>query len=98
MWKRYLHVYPLIARSPYGLMMQLLSGLITYLLLVIYFHRRFDEPPSLSRLRQLRRDIRKERALRQIRLPHITLTLIVILFPTARPGPGVYQIHISAIS
>lgn len=85
-WKRYLHVYPLIARSPYGLMMQLLSGLITYLLLVIYFHRRFDEPPSLSRLRQLRRDIRQERAFRQIGF--LNITLLVILFPTARPGPG----------
>lgn len=44
-------------------MMQLLAGLITYLLLVIYFYRRYTQRPSLSRLRQLRRDIRKERAL-----------------------------------
>ncbi len=61
-WKRYLKVYHLIARSPYGLFMQLLAGLITYLLLVIYFYQRYEERPSLSRLRQLRRDIRRERA------------------------------------
>jgi hypothetical protein len=60
-WKRHLNVYHLIARSPHGLMMQLLAGLITYLLLTIYFYRRYDERPSLSRLRQLRRDIRDER-------------------------------------
>lgn len=62
-WKRHLNVYHLIARSPYGVMVQLLAGLITYLLLVIYFYRRYTQRPSLSRLRQLRRDIRKERAL-----------------------------------
>lgn len=62
-WKRHLNVYHLIARSPYGVMMQLLAGLIAYLLLVIYFYRRYTQRPSLSRLRQLRRDIRKERAL-----------------------------------
>jgi len=63
-WKKHLNVYHLIARSPHGLMMQLLSGLITYLLLVLYFRWRYNEHPSLSRLRQLRRDIRRERALR----------------------------------
>jgi IS4 transposase len=35
-WKRHLKVYHLIARSAYGLMVQLLGGLITYLLLAIY--------------------------------------------------------------
>ncbi len=34
-WKRHLKVYHLIARSEYGLMVQILSGLITYLLLAI---------------------------------------------------------------
>ncbi len=29
-WKRHLHVYHLIAKSPYGLMVQILAGLITY--------------------------------------------------------------------
>ena len=32
-WKRHLRVYHLIARSQYGLMVQILAGLITYLLL-----------------------------------------------------------------
>lgn len=59
-WKRHLNVYHLISRSPHGVLVQLLSGLITYLLLVIYFHRRYGEKPSLERLRQLRRDIRHE--------------------------------------
>ena len=31
-WKRHLKVYQLIARSPYGLMVQITGGLITYLL------------------------------------------------------------------
>ena len=35
-WKRHLKVYHLIARSEYGLMVQMLAGLITYLLLAIY--------------------------------------------------------------
>ena len=37
-WKRHLKVYHLISRSQYGVLNQLLAGLITYLLLVIYFH------------------------------------------------------------
>lgn len=61
-WKRHLNVYHVIARSPYGLLMQLLAGLITYLLLVIYFSQQYADRPSLSHLRQLRRDIRRERA------------------------------------
>jgi len=59
-WKRHLKVYHLISRTEHGVLIQLLSGLITYLLLVIYFHRRYGELPSLRRLRQLRRDIRQE--------------------------------------
>ncbi len=41
-WKRHLKVYHLIARSPYGLMVQLLAGLITYLLLAIYCIRKLQ--------------------------------------------------------
>ncbi len=37
-WKRHLKVYHLIARSQHGLMIQILAGLITYLLLAIYCH------------------------------------------------------------
>ena len=42
-WKRHLHVYHLIARTPYGVMVQMLAGLITYLLLVIYCHTEYRE-------------------------------------------------------
>ena len=42
-WKHHLKVYHLIARSPYGLLMQSLSGLITYLLLAIYCHEEHGE-------------------------------------------------------
>ena len=40
-WKRHLKVYHLIARSQYGLMVQMLAGLITYLLLAIYCHKHY---------------------------------------------------------
>ena len=53
-WKRHLKVYHLIARSPYGLMVQLLAGLITYLLLAIYCHENHNEKVSIKRVRQLR--------------------------------------------
>jgi len=59
-WKRHMKIYHLIARSPYGLLMQILAGLITYLLLVIYFFRRYGKSPRVTYLRQLQRDIRRE--------------------------------------
>ena len=59
-WKRHLKVYHLIARSPYGLMVQILSGLITYLLLAIYCHKHFQEKVSIHRVRQLRTQIKNE--------------------------------------
>ena len=47
-WKRHLKVYHLIARSPYGLMVQLLAGLITYLLIAIYCHNNYKaKPPAM---------------------------------------------------
>jgi hypothetical protein len=52
-WKRHLRVYHLIARSRYGLTVQLLAGLITYLLLAIYCHQQFGETVSITRVRQL---------------------------------------------
>jgi hypothetical protein len=42
-WKRHLKVYHLIARSEYGLMVQILAGLITYLLLAIYCREQHNE-------------------------------------------------------
>jgi hypothetical protein len=59
-WKRHLRVYHLIARSPYGLMVQILSGLITYILLAIYCHEQHAEKVSIRRVRQLRIQIMNE--------------------------------------
>ena len=59
-WKRHLKVYHLIARSEHGLMVQILAGLITYLLLAIYCHRQFNERVSIKRVRQLRIQIQNE--------------------------------------
>jgi len=59
-WKRHLRVYHLIARSQYGLMVQILSGLITYLLLAIFCHEQYSEKVSIKRVRQLRIKIQKE--------------------------------------
>ena len=59
-WKRDLKVYHLISRSPHGLMVQILSGLITYLLLAIYCQDQHGEPVSIKRVRQLRNKILNE--------------------------------------
>jgi hypothetical protein len=59
-WKRHLKVYHLIARSEHGLMVQILAGLITYLLLAIYCHRQHNEPVSIKRVRELRIQIQNE--------------------------------------
>jgi len=59
-WKRHLKVYHLIARSEYGLMVQILAGLITYLLLAIYCHNEHNEKVSIKRVRQLRTQIQNE--------------------------------------
>jgi hypothetical protein len=61
-WKRHLKVYHLIARSKYGLMVQLLGGLITYLLLVIYCRKQHGESVSIKRVRELRHQIANEAA------------------------------------
>jgi len=52
-WKRHLKVYHLIARSRYGLMMQVLGGLITSILLAIYCHNEFGEKVSVKSVREL---------------------------------------------
>lgn len=59
-WKRHLKVYHLIARSKYGLTVQLLAGLITYLLIAIYCHNNFKEKVSIKRVRELRIKIKNE--------------------------------------
>jgi Transposase DDE domain len=59
-WKLHLKVYHLIARTEYGLMVQILSGLITYLLLAIYCHNHYQERVSIRRVRELRIKIQNE--------------------------------------
>lgn len=59
-WKRHLRVYHLISRSQHGLMIQILSGLITYLLLAIYCHEQHGEQVSIARVRELRTKILNE--------------------------------------
>jgi IS4 transposase len=53
-WKQHLRVYHLIARSEHGLMVQILGGLITYILLAIYCYNEFGEKVSIKRVRELR--------------------------------------------
>jgi hypothetical protein len=59
-WKHHLKVYHLIARSEYGLMVQILAGLITYLLLAIYCREQYNEKVSIKRVRELRINIQNE--------------------------------------
>ena len=59
-WKRHLKVYHLIARSEYGLMVQIFAGLITYLLLAIYCREQHNEKVSIKRVRELRINIQNE--------------------------------------
>jgi len=65
-WKRHLKVYHLISRSKYGLMVQMLAGLITYLLLAIYCHSEHQEKVSAKRLREICIKIRNEMSLADI--------------------------------
>lgn len=41
-------------------MVQMLAGLITYVLLAIYCHKHFGEKVSINRVRQLRIQIKNE--------------------------------------
>jgi len=59
-WKQHLRVYHLIARSKHGLMVQILSGLITFLLLAIHCHDQHGERVSIKRVRELRIKIQNE--------------------------------------
>ena len=59
-WKRHLKVYHLVTRSKHGVMVQILSGLITYLLLAIYCKQQHNEKVSIRRVRELRIQIQNE--------------------------------------
>lgn len=85
-WKRHLKVYHLISRNRHGMLLQLLAGLITYLLFVLYCYQQYGEKyPSILRLRQLRCDIRKEMGYKvyvvntQINIKAIALLLLFYL-------------------
>lgn len=73
-WKKHLKVYHLIARSEYGVMVQLLAGLVTYLLMAIYCRRHYNEPVSAVRLRQIRIAIQNE-----LRISSDIMFLILLL-------------------
>ena len=74
-WKKHLNVYHLISRNPHGVLVQLLSGLITYLLLVIYFHQKHRQKPCVKLLRKLKWDILHD--LKTPRLIHISLFILI---------------------
>jgi hypothetical protein len=59
-WKKQLNVYHLIARSPYGVLVQIFAGLITYLLMAIYCAEQHGERVSMKRVRQLKTQIQNE--------------------------------------
>jgi len=68
-WKRHLRVYHLISRSRHGLMIQILSGLITYLLLAIYCQEQHGEKVSIKRVRELRYNILNETRAAEVEHP-----------------------------
>jgi hypothetical protein len=59
-WKRHLSVYHILARSEYGLKVQIFAGLITYLLLAIHCHQQHGEKVTIKRVRELRNRIINE--------------------------------------
>ena len=78
-WKQHLDVYHLLSRNPHGVLLQLLAGLVTYLLLVLYFHQQFGERPSIRRLRELRRHIRREIVTAEFPVYHIDIEQLLCL-------------------
>ncbi len=84
-WKRHLKVYHLISRNYHGVLLQLLAGLATYLLLVLYFHQKYGERPSLQRLRSLRQQIRQEAntTFIPVYIPVYTIDIELIFFSVA---------------
>jgi len=59
-WKRYLGVYHLLSRSRNGLKIQILAGLITYLLLKLHCREKHDGEVTIERVRELRINIQNE--------------------------------------
>jgi hypothetical protein len=69
-WKRHLSVYHLIARSQYGLTVQILGGLITYLLLAIHCQKEHNEPVSIHRVREMRHQMARDAAPMAAQMPN----------------------------
>lgn len=86
-WKRHMKVYHLISRNHHGVLLQLLSGLMTYLLLVLYFGYRYGERPSIARLRQLRWQMRQE-TVRQEAVEQYVLIVAILLLIRSLPRAG----------
>jgi len=82
-WKRHLKVYHLISRNPHGVLLQLLAGLITYLLFLLHCVKQYGEKrPSIRRLRQLRWQIRRETGyVYQIRVEIHLQVMVLLIFP-----------------
>lgn len=59
-WKRHMRIYHLIARSKHGLWVQIMSGLIAYLLFSIFCNKKYNEKVSIKRVRELRNRIANE--------------------------------------
>jgi len=59
-------------------MVQLLAGLITYLLLAIYCHKHFQEKVSIRRVRQLRIQIENELGAALLRRPTMQFEVVNI--------------------
>ncbi len=90
-WKRHLKVYHLISRNEHGVLLQLLAGLVAYLLLVLYFEVRYGERPSIRRLRQMRWQMRHEAARRYVPI-YVILPMVWVLPLGAWLWPGDHAI------
>ena len=79
-WKRHLKVYHLISRNRHGMLLQLLAGLVTYMLFVLYCYEQYGEKqPSIMRLRQLRCHIHKEMGYK-VYVANIQINIEAIVF------------------
>lgn len=85
-WKRQMKVYHLISRSAHGVLLQVLAGLVTYLLLVLYFAQRTGDRPSIAGLRQLRWQMRQEAARQGV--PVVLVMFLIVGVPFVWPGVG----------
>lgn len=62
-WKKHLNVYHVLSRSRYGFNVQLVAGLITYLLMAIYCKALFNDKVRIDYIRQLRIAITNQKSI-----------------------------------